>query len=124
MVAESPVGVLVVDDQEPFRKVVRELIDALPEFELVGEATSGADALSALEALSPQFVIVDKRMPGLTGIETARLITARRPGTVVLIVSLEEPDLAARDSAGAAAFVRKQELSTTLLREVWREHGS
>jgi DNA-binding NarL/FixJ family response regulator len=113
---------MVVDDQEPFRRVVGELVDAIGEFELVGEAISGADALSSLEELSPQLVIIDKRMPGLTGIETARLITSRRPDTVVLLVSLETPDLSALETTGASAFVRKQDLSTTLLRQIWRDH--
>lgn len=120
----SAVGVMVVDDQEPFRKVVGELIDAIPEFRLVAEATSGAEALSSLEELAPELVIVDKRMPGLSGIETAQLITARRPGTVVVLVSLETPDLSVLDPTGATAFVRKQELSTGLLRQIWHEASS
>jgi len=115
---------MVVDDQEPFRRVVGELIDAIPEFELVGEATSGAEALSSLEELAPDFVIVDKRMPGITGIETAGLIMARRPGTVVVLVSLEAPDQTVLGSTGAAAFVRKQEISTRLLRRIWHEASS
>jgi len=85
---EDCVGVLVVDDQEVFRGVLRDLVIATPGLELVGEAASGEAALEAVDALSPQMVIMDKRMPGMGGIEASRLVTARDPDLVVLLFSV------------------------------------
>jgi CheY-like chemotaxis protein len=68
-------------------------------------------------------VIIDKRMPGMGGIEASRAITARHPTVVVLIVSVEELDPDVLAYSGAADFVRKQAISVGLLRQVWRDHG-
>jgi two-component system invasion response regulator UvrY len=119
----GPVTVLVGDDQESFRGALRDLVAAIEEFTLVGEASSGEAALDAVAELSPNLVILDKRMPGIGGIEAARVITARHPHVVVVLASVEEMDPELLRSCGAAAVVRKQQLSTTLLRELWRDHG-
>jgi two-component system, NarL family, invasion response regulator UvrY len=110
--------VLVVDDQATFRRAARSLIAATPGFEQVGEAASGPDALELAAELRPDLVLVDVRMPGMDGIETARrLADAERPPTVVLISLEEIPDLpSTSDSVGAAAYLRKQDLSTRTLR--------
>ncbi len=118
----EPVTVLAVDDQESFRSVLRELLDATGGFELVGEAASGEAALEAVERLSPSLVIMDKRMPGIGGIEACRLLADRHPELVVVITSVEEPDRGTAQYARAAAFLRKQELSPRRLAELWREH--
>ena len=120
---DRPVEVLVVDDHDLFREALRDLVDAVSEFVLVGEAQSGEAALDAVEALSPRLLIMDKRMPGMGGVEATRLLAARHPDLVVLLVSLEAPDSELMRSCGAAAFLRKQELTPRALREVWREHG-
>lgn len=118
----DPIGVLIVDDQELFRAALRDLVGATPRLELVGEAESGEAALEAVEALSPRMVIIDKRMPGMGGVEATRLLTARHPDLVVLLVSIEVPELELMESCGAAAFLRKQQLTTRALTEVWETH--
>jgi len=118
------VTVLVVDDQEAFRHVVRDLVRATDGFGLVGEAASGERALAAVSALCPRMVIVDRRMPGMSGIDVARRLSEEHPGVVVVLVSAEEPDAKLQRSCGAAAFVSKQQLSARLLQAVWREHSS
>ena len=120
---ERPVEVLVVDDNDMFREALRDLVGAVPEFALVGEAESGEAALEAAEALSPRMLIMDKRMPGMGGVEATRVLTARHPELVVLLVSLEVPDSELMRSCGAAAFLRKQQLTPRALREVWHAHG-
>ena len=119
----SPVPVLVVDDQESFRTVMRELVGGTEGFRLVGEAASGGAALVAADELAPRMVIMDKRMPGMGGIEATRALTASHPELVVVLVSAEDPDASLIRSSGAAAFVRKRDLSPNLLREMWRNHG-
>lgn len=120
---EQPVAVLVVDDQESFRAALRDVLAATEGFLQVGEAASAEEALAAIEDLSPQLVLIDKRMPGMSGVEAAGLITSRHPEIVVVIVSVEAPEERLLRSSGAAAFVRKQTLSPRLIRELWREHG-
>jgi DNA-binding NarL/FixJ family response regulator len=118
------VAVLVVDDQESFRSALRKLVVATEGFVLVGEAESGEAALSAVEELSPRLVIMDKRMPGIGGIEACRVLTGRYPGIVVVLISVEEDlDSEVARSCGAAEFVSKPTLSPAVLREVWRSHG-
>jgi two-component system, NarL family, invasion response regulator UvrY len=119
------VTVLVVDDQQVFRDAVRSLIAAADGFEQVGEADSGLKALEIAEELHPDVVLLDVRMPGMDGIETARRLADQDPETVVVLVSLDEvPELPAAVSAvGAAAYIRKQDLSPRTLEEIWSSYG-
>jgi two-component system invasion response regulator UvrY len=128
----SPVGaptgtvtVLAVDDQAIFRRVARELVDATAGFALVAAAASGAEALALAERLRPDLALVDVRMRGMDGVETARRIAAEHPGTVVVLMSLD-PLLDLPSAAWApeiAAHVRKQDLSPDVLRGLWAAHG-
>jgi two-component system invasion response regulator UvrY len=114
------VTVLAVDDQATFRRAARSLIAATPGFEQVGEAASGPEALKLAADLRPDLVLVDVRMPGMDGIETARQLVDADPGAVVVLTSLEElPEL---PSVGAAAYLRKQDLSTHALLDLWSGH--
>jgi CheY-like chemotaxis protein len=116
-----PVTVLVVDDQRVFLRAAHALIAATPGFEQVGEATSGPEALELAGALRPDLVLLDVRMPGMDGIETARLLQDAEPSTLVVLISLEAvPDLPA---ARGAAPVRKQDLSVHTLQELWAVHS-
>ena len=122
---EPSVTVLVADDQELFRDVLRDVLRATPGMTLVGEAESGEAALDAVEALAPQLVIIDKRMPGIGGIEAARRIRARHPEIVVVIVSVETPDdPRLLEGNHAVAFLPKRQISPRALSELWRELGS
>jgi DNA-binding NarL/FixJ family response regulator len=119
---EPPVQVLVADDSEPFRALLRDLVAAAAGMTCVGEVESGEAALAAVDRLRPQMVVMDKRMPGLGGIAAARAIKARHPAIVVVLVSIEEPEEEALDASGAAAFLNKRELSPRALAEVWVAH--
>ena len=121
---QTPISVLTVDDQAIFRSVARDVIEATPGFAAIGEAASGPEALTASGALRPDLVLLDVRMPGMDGIETARRLRDARPDAVVVLVSMEEmADVdATTETCGAAAFVRKQDLSPALLLSVWTTH--
>jgi two-component system, NarL family, invasion response regulator UvrY len=120
---DGVVRVLLVDDQETFRTALRDVVAGVGGMVLVGEAGSGEDAVDAADRLQPELVLMDVRMPGMGGIEATRLLTARRPGTVVLLVSVDELDDGEADSCGAAAFLRKQRISPRAVREAWQAHG-
>jgi two-component system, NarL family, invasion response regulator UvrY len=124
---ESPTGtvtVLTVDDQAVFRRAVGDLIAATPGFEEVGQAASGAEGLELADALHPDLVLLDVRMNEMDGLETARRLLASDCGAVVVLISLNEvPEAASAIEGGVAAHVRKQDLSTRKLRELWSAHG-
>jgi two-component system invasion response regulator UvrY len=122
---EPSVGILTVDDQPLFRQAARDVIEATPGFACVGEAASGQEALEVVARLGPALILVDVRMPGMDGIETARRVLRARPSTVVVLVSVEDPaDLPSNAlSSGAAALIRKQDFRPTVLRRLWSIHG-
>src|SRR4051794_37190322 len=110
---EPAVTVLAVDDQAVFLRTARRLIAASPGFRQVGEARSGPEALALATELEPDFVLLDVRMPGMDGIETARRLATVSPGAVVVLVSLDPvTDMTGEAPVpGAVAYVRKQDLS-------------
>jgi DNA-binding NarL/FixJ family response regulator len=119
------VQVLVVDDQPPFRAAARAVVRRIGEFDLVGEAASGEEAVAMAEKLAPDLVLMDINMGEMNGIEATRLVTTARPDTVVILVSTyaaEDLPADARTS-GAAAYVHKDELSPRLLRRLWETRG-
>jgi DNA-binding NarL/FixJ family response regulator len=120
------VRVVTVDDQPFFRDAAREVIDATPGFEAIGEASSGEEALGVVDKVKPELVLIDVRMAGMDGIETAERITAVHPQVVVVLISIEEPaDVPAEArTCGAVALVRKQDFKPRLLQHLWVEHGA
>ena len=122
----AAVRVLTVDDQAVFRGVAREVIDATPGFEVAGEATSGEDALTAVDALAPQLVLLDVRMPGMDGLEVARRISESHPETLVVLISVEESvDVpSASQLTDSVPFVRKRDFGPRMLRRLWATHGT
>ena len=120
-----PVRVMTVDDQPMFRAIAREVVSAMGGFEPVVEAASGPEALEAAERLNPELVLVDVRMPGMSGIETSRRLTARDASTVVVLVTSGECSDVSRAArtCGAVALLAKQNLNPSVLRGIWSIHG-
>lgn len=117
--------VLTVDDQPAFRGVARDVVEATPGFEVAGEAASGEEALEAVERLAPELVLLDVRMPGMDGIETARRLVASHPDTMVVFISMVEAvDVPSAAKLSHIPFVRKQDLGPRLLRRLWAAHGA
>ncbi len=90
----SPLRVLLVDDEAPARSRLKELIADCAELlptEVVGEAANGREALALLEALAVDIVLVDIRMPQMSGIEFARhALTLDRPPAIVFVTAYDE----------------------------------
>jgi DNA-binding NarL/FixJ family response regulator len=121
MAGETPVAVLIVDDQAPFRRAARAVISATPGFEVTAEAETGEDAVRMAHELHPGLVLMDINLPGINGIEATRQIVADRPGTVVLLLSTyREEDLPpGADDSGAARYVNKEQFAPDVVEETW-----
>jgi two-component system invasion response regulator UvrY len=114
---DAPLSVLIVDDQRPFRAAARGLLAAAAGLTLVGEATTGEEAVELAARLQPQLVIMDVRLPGIDGVEATRRILAIAPATAVVLVSTHRRADLPREWAncGAVAFMRKEELDVEVL---------
>lgn len=122
--ARRTIRLLTVDDQELFREAARAVVASIPDFEVVAEAADGDSAIRIARDVDPDMVIVDVRMAGRDGIETARALTSDDPTRVVVLVSsadVREISALAR-GAGAAALLRKHWLTPRLLRGLWVAH--
>ena len=88
----TPRTILIADDSDQVRRVIRESIERKTRFSVCGEAVHGTDAVSKAKELAPDLVILDVRMPQLNGIEVASILRKSVPKTrIVLISGYEEP---------------------------------
>jgi len=119
------VKVMTVDDHAVFRDVARAVVEATMGFEHVGEATSGEEALALAERLEPDLILIDVRMAGIDGLETARRLELSRPDATTVLISTADVESLPGTFAtcGAAAFVRKQDFGPSTLRRLWAEHS-
>ena len=116
----SSIRVLVVDDYEPFRRVVCSRLESRPDFEVIGEASDGLEAVEKAQVLKPDLVFLDIGLPSLNGIEAARRISSLIPATTILFVSqISDADVVQEAlSNGAIGYVWKQDAGIDLLRGV------
>jgi len=117
MVGFPPFASLVVDDYELFRRWVCATLEAWPEFQVIGEASDGLEAVQKAEDLQPDLILLDIGMPALNGIEAAYQILQVVPATKILFLSQQnDPHIVAKAlSDGAKGYVHKQNASTDLL---------
>ncbi len=103
------VRILVADDHPLFRDGMRALLGSLSSCEVIGEAASGAEAVSLAQTLQPDIVLMDLQMPGINGIEATRRIVQTSPHIGVIVVTMFEDDdsIFAALRAGARGYVLK-----------------
>jgi two-component system chemotaxis response regulator CheB len=109
--SSQPATVLVVDDSAFMRRLITQIIDASPEFRVVGTARNGHDALRQIHSLDPRIVTLDVEMPELDGLQTLGYIMSETPRAVVMLSAAATEggaDLTLRClELGAVDFVRK-----------------
>ncbi|TYR32553.1 response regulator transcription factor [Sphingobacterium phlebotomi] len=105
----TAIKVFLVDDHEIFRNGLKQLIDREEDMEVVGEAADGETALEDLVTIIPDVIIMDIRMPGINGIETAEAILRLRPNSKIIFFSLyDSPDYVTRAlDMKASGFILK-----------------
>jgi NarL family two-component system response regulator LiaR len=84
---QAAIRVLIVDDHGIVRKGTRALLERIPDFEVVGEAADGREAVAQAAALLPDVILMDLMMPQMDGIEAISLITTARPGSRILALT-------------------------------------
>jgi len=113
--------ILIVENHALLRAGLRALLSVKPEFEVVGEAANGHDAVAAARALEPDLVLMDISMPGMTGIEAIIDIKRRSPATRVIVVTMHKAEEYVQASlrAGASGYLLKdagdEELQAAIL---------
>ncbi len=115
-----PIRVMIVDDQVLFREGLSGLLGSQPDFLVVGAAGDGEEAVSLARELHPDLVLMDIRMPKMTGLEATRIIRREVPGAriVILTVSDDDDDLFEAIKAGAIGYLLKNLKARALFERV------
>jgi DNA-binding NarL/FixJ family response regulator len=113
-------AVLIADDHPIFRNGLRALLDSVADIEVVGEATTGEEAIDQALTLQPDVVLMDLQMPGTGGVEATRQILHASPHIRVLVVTMFEDDYSVFTAmrAGARGYIVKGAAPDELLRAI------
>jgi DNA-binding NarL/FixJ family response regulator len=114
---ESMIRVLLVDDQPAVLHGLRVRFQLEPDLQVVGEASTGSEALTLAQALTPDVVLMDIEMPGMDGIQATTALYTVVPQSAVVILSIhtDRQTRLRAQAAGAVAFVEKRGITDTLL---------
>jgi DNA-binding NarL/FixJ family response regulator len=114
---EGPVCVLVVEDFEPYRVLIRTLLAKNPAFQIIGEAEDGEHAVDMAQQLTPDVVLMDIGLPELNGLEAARRIRKAVPSAkIVFLTALNDADVVVEAfRLGACGFIAKTHAASHLL---------
>jgi DNA-binding NarL/FixJ family response regulator len=118
--AVESLRVLVADDHPMFRDGLRALLASAPDAELVGEATTGEEAISLAAELQPDVILMDVQMPGMGGIEATRQVVQDSPHVRVLVITMFEDDATVFRAmrAGARGYLLKGANYKEMLRAI------
>jgi CheY-like chemotaxis protein len=115
----AEIGVLVVDDQDPFRRAMAAVVEETDGFVVVGAVASGEESLVAEKELRPGLVLMDVNLPGIDGVEATRRIRQAPDAPVVILLSTYDEDEFDRAGCDATAYVSKASFGPERLQETW-----
>lgn len=118
--SKTPIRVLIVDDQSLFREGLITILSVHDEFEVVGEASNGEEALRLAIQLKPQVILMDLRMPIMDGVRATQLISAQAPSCKVIVLTTFDDDESIFDGlrAGAVGYLLKDVASEKLFEAI------
>lgn len=121
----TPISVLLVDDHALVRRGFRRMLEDDPEIVVVGEASTGDEAVARYLELRPDVVVMDSAMPGMGGIGATRAILAKHPEARVLMLSMHSEETLVRQAlaVGARGYVLKSALDLDLAAAVKQVHA-
>ena len=114
------IKIMLVDDHELVRTGVRRLLEDNPDLEIVGEASSGEEAISHIKELNPDVVLMDLNMPGIGGLETTKKIKHFAPHIRIIIVTMVDDTMFPQRllKAGASGYLTKGAKSEEIMRAI------
>lgn len=113
------IRLLIADDHAFYREGVKSMLQVRPGVVVAGEASTGEEAVAAAEALQPDVILMDLKMPGMNGVEATRRIVARHPHIAVLVLTMfDDESVFAAIRAGARGYLLKDATVDDLLRAV------
>ena len=115
----ADVRVLIVDDQEPFRRAIAAVVSETDGFVVVASTSSGEEALLAVTRLRPSLVLMDVNLPGIDGIEATRQITKEADAPVVVLLSTYDREEFDISGCGATSYLAKAAFGPDLLKAAW-----
>jgi DNA-binding NarL/FixJ family response regulator len=113
----TPFRILIVDDHAVVRRGVRSLLEARPDWEIAGEATTGREAVEQAKRLQPDVIVMDLSLPELNGLDATRQILKDSPRSEILVLTMHHSEELARDvlQAGARGYVLKSDADQCLI---------
>ena len=110
MTSGERIKVMVVDDHSVVRVGLKQILEQSGEFEVVGQAADGEEAVRVAAEVLPDVVVMDVMMPGKDGVEACRDIMESAPGTrvVMLTAAMEEKAVVEAVAAGATGYLQKE----------------
>ena len=114
------IRVLIVDDHTLFRAGLRALLNLFPDVRVVGEASTGEEAITKVEALQPDIILMDIQMPGVNGIDATRRIIGAYPKIGIIVLTMFEDDSSVFSAmrAGARGYILKEAGEEEVLRAI------
>jgi two-component system, NarL family, response regulator DegU len=121
----TKINIVLADDHVLVRKGIKAMLESEPDIHVIGEAGNGSEALETARALKPDILVLDIRMPEMTGLEAAAKVNAFAPGTKAVILSMHDSDdyvLQALD-AGAYGYLLKDTDKNEFVKALKQIHG-
>ena len=119
------IKIVLADDHEIFRNGLKQLVDKEPDMKVIGEASTGAEALELVEKLNPDLLILDISMPEMNGLEAAEIIKTTNSTTKIVIFSLydNEDYVIKALNVGASGFLLKDTSNKIFLHALRSGHN-